>query len=890
MLTIPEQPTNSGKIIITPNFEVLRAVLGERAKLRAFLLWKLVPRPGTPKFDKQPINPESGEPERPNSAEARAVLTLDEAEAAIRKLAKRGMERGLGCLPKRLGLAGLDFDDVVLTTGKLMGWALPATQCSYAEMSPSGQGYRVLIENPPACFEEISNGLERGSFGVYGTKAKKFLTLTGAGAVRPIGEIPLEVAEALRERWRVAGVRQWTPGERGDGYPRGAEGLEVALEDVVSGAALHPAIMAAAVRAARLMPLDEARQLVQGAFDQSRARIEEPERWTARATSVERAFAWVVERGGYRAESISDEKRAQVKAVVISFKAAREKLEQQARDTVIEAEDFDPEDIGVGPWTLPGTIFADPVEMTEHEAREIQIMLGCRWQYMGKDGRLMLEVMREDAGAQAARDERFPSDPVDLWGNFEPPELPRGLLPQVIEDYARAQGEMKGVEAGAFAMAALAASAAAIPDSVCVKVKRHDNWTESARIWVLLVGPPSARKSPVINTVIRPLVSLNENAIRHNNAEWRAWDALDKEDKARTPEPRKTRLILNDATVEATHEIFAGSPNGVILIQHEMTKFLGDMDRYRGGKGGDRGYWLQTYDGGSYAVERIKRGSVHISNLSASMLGAVQPEPIRKLTAESVDDGLIQRMLPVLMAPAGDDQDIPAGTESEAYHEAVACLFHIEMPEDVEALRFDDRAQAIRHAVAKEHAEFQALEQISPKLASHIGKYDGLFARLCVIWHCAEYIQNKRRPVNLPTTITGRTAERVADFMRQFILPQALAFYGGTLDLSGNSDLMEAVAAHILTKRLERVTMRGLSTSIRALRKVDSKTAEAVMDNLARFGWIAKSEAVRSDSVAWDVNPTVHDLFAERALIEAARLEAAQKAMSRAFTQRRKAK
>ena len=30
------------------------------------------------------------------------------------------------------------------------------------------------------------------------------------------------------------------------------------------------------------------------------------------------------------------------------------------------------------------------------------------------------------------------------------------------------------------------------------------------------------------------------------------------------------------------------------------------------------------------------------------------------------------------------------------------------------------------------------IERINKKLASHIGKYDGLFARLCVLWHCID--------------------------------------------------------------------------------------------------------------------------------------------------------
>src|SRR5215208_747935 len=46
--------------------------------------------------------------------------------------------------------------------------------------------------------------------------------------------------------------------------------------------------------------------------------------------------------------------------------------------------------------------------------------------------------------------------PVDLWGHFEPPSLPHGLLPEVIEEFACIQGTLMGSDPGGLAAAALA--------------------------------------------------------------------------------------------------------------------------------------------------------------------------------------------------------------------------------------------------------------------------------------------------------------------------------------------------------------------------------------------------------------------------------------------------
>ena len=69
--------------------------------------------------------------------------------------------------------------------------------------------------------------------------------------------------------------------------------------------------------------------------------------------------------------------------------------------------------------------------------------------------------------------------PVDLWAKFDPPPLPIGLLPKVIEDFALEQSELIGADPSGLAMAALAVSAAALPDYVKLQPKKHDpNWVE----------------------------------------------------------------------------------------------------------------------------------------------------------------------------------------------------------------------------------------------------------------------------------------------------------------------------------------------------------------------------------------------------------------------------
>ena len=275
----------------------------------------------------------------------------------------------------------------------------------------------------------------------------------------------------------------------------------------------------------------------------------------------------------------------------------------------------------------------------------------CKGEFGDRDLDLLIDGARtkwrkpdEEPAAQSAG----PVEPVDLWGNFEPPTLPRGLLPELIEKYAVEQAATMGADPGGIAMAALATCAAAIPDKVELMMKPHSrSWTESARLWVGLVGLPSTKKTPIIRAAVQSLAKLDAVLVRKFLAEMLIYNQLDREERKTEPKPVQKRLRLEDTTIEAAQEALAGSPNGVLMVQDELSGFFGAMDKYGGHHGAakDRSFWLQSYNGGEYALNRINRGVGLIPNLSVSLLGGIQPDVIRRLSSESYDDGLLQRML-----------------------------------------------------------------------------------------------------------------------------------------------------------------------------------------------------------------------------------------------------
>jgi hypothetical protein len=459
-------------------------------------------------------------------------------------------------------------------------------------------------------------------------------------------------------------------------------------------------------------------------------------------------------------------------------------------------------------------------------------------------------------------------DPVDLWGSFDPPELPQGLLPPIIEDFARANGAQMGADPAGLAMAALATCAAAIPDAVQIKVKRHDDWTESARLWVALMGPPSAKKSPIISAATGPLCRLDVEMMRAWQQRAAEYDALSAEEKKGQHRPKQTRLRIEDATVEAAQQVLEGSPWGVLLLQDELSGFFGAMDKYNGGKGAqaDRAFWLRSFNGGQFALNRVGRGAAIIDNLSVSMLGGIQPEPLRKIAGDSVDDGLLQRLFPITLRTATMGRDEPMPPVNAAYRTLIEDLRNLTPPGFMGqgVLQFDNGAQAVRYDLEARHLDLQSLETINRKLASHIGKYDGLFARLCVVWHCIEHAGQ-----DLPVAVSEATAQRVADFLHRFLLAHAIAFYSGVLGLSDDHDRLTAIAGYILAHKLERMTNRDVQRGDRTMRGLKDQEIRPLLEQLAALGWLDRIDPPRPSSPPhWQVNPAVHGKFRDRAARE----------------------
>ncbi|MGO8645149.1 DUF3987 domain-containing protein [Rhizobium ruizarguesonis] len=537
-----------------------------------------------------------------------------------------------------------------------------------------------------------------------------------------------------------------------------------------------------------------------------------------------------------------------------------------------------------GPWLKGATIKGqltdlyatggDPqsivVGKTEGEYTTKELSL-----YIAIDVGLPLLTFAKRAADPHANDNR--PAPIDLWERAHCPPLPSGLLPDAISDFATIQADLMGADPAGLAMAALAACAAAIPDSIEIRPKEHDpSWLESARIWVALVGLPSTMKSPMIAAATRPLKAIDARLYGSFAEAKAAYDELSKDEKKGVSAPRHTRLRLEDTTIEAAQEVLKDSPDGVLLLQDELSGWFGSMEKYSGGGRGsakDRAFWLQAFNGGSYTVNRVGRGSSVISNLSVSLLGGIQPEPIRAIAKDMHDDGLLQRLFPIVLRSGTLGKDEPMPDVVGAYAALVERLTQLRTPlrggmQEV-PVRFSQAAQRVwQEVTARNHDLATGWEGVNLKLAAHCGKFNGLFARLCLLWHCIE--SKSGRPAS---TINEDVAVRVRDFLYKFLYPHSISFYTDIVGLTDRQDAVLATAGYILSKGLHKITLRDLKRGDTIMRALDPFQADGVMQQLDALGWISPVPSVRKDSREWAVDTRVFEIYAERAEAEKERRE-----------------
>jgi hypothetical protein len=412
-------------------------------------------------------------------------------------------------------------------------------------------------------------------------------------------------------------------------------------------------------------------------------------------------------------------------------------------------------------------------------------------------------------------------------------------------------------------------------------------------VWIVLIGAPSTGKTPAQ----RPIIETCRVVERDAEPEWQAaiaeharlaeaasaqveqWcadvraatktgqPAPDRPTGADAPEePPRPRLVAMDATTEELQHLLSEQPRGLLYVRDELSGWFGNHDRY-GGNGGDRAFFLEAWDGGSYIVDRVKHRSkpLRISRAALGILGGMQPDRLREALA-GADDGLAARFAyiwpePPPISKLANEPDETMRDRRWRLVEAARRLYGLKMSVDAAGapapglLRLDRNARALFDELRQE--AMQRARSSRGLAGGWHGKTPGRALRLALVF---ELLMWSASDGSEPLVIGGGAMARVGCYL-DYLAGMFDRVTAG-LAISREEADAEAIARHIISTRPTALNERELYQLPGWAWLRDNERRSHALRLLADAGWIRRPGTAgrgrpRGD---WQISPRLWEI------------------------------
>lgn len=483
------------------------------------------------------------------------------------------------------------------------------------------------------------------------------------------------------------------------------------------------------------------------------------------------------------------------------------------------------------------------------------------------------------------------STPKDLpQTDAQAPSLERDQVPPGIRDWIEDIAERIQVPLEFVCVPALVMFSAAIGRSVVIHPKKEDKWTVIPNLWGGLIARPGFFKSPCIAEALSPLHAIADEAWQEYEGAYTSAKArvdvlkaqinglaekiqqkakkgqiddvdeigkqiVELRNKIKAETPTANRFITNDTTIEKLAMIFNENPRGILLMRDELSGWLASLDKY--GREGDREFYLESWNGfGSFTIDRVGRGTVHVEALCLSILGGLQPGKlntyITKMIEGKGDDGLLQRFQ-LLVYPEVSTEwvNIDRPPNNVARENIDQILQKIAMMRKNPAidLRFNDEAQKIfDHWRTRLEKRLRSDQNISPFLESHLSKYRSLIPSLSAIFHI----------------VSGNDSPNIGEKSIELAINWGIFLEGHAKKIYQETSNSEATGANLLREKiLSKELVDGMKTrEIQRKRWPHLCTAEQIKqaaEILEDHHWlrIVRTKTAGRASESIEINPQV---------------------------------
>jgi hypothetical protein len=543
----------------------------------------------------------------------------------------------------------------------------------------------------------------------------------------------------------------------------------------------------------------------------------------------------------------------------------------------------------------------------------------------GAEGFEVVPIAPERSGKRNAEPDRAQDvaamewgEPADVWmDETNPPDLPQGVVPAIVEAAARDDARRLGIEPGASAAARIVALGSLVPAGNQMQMRQRDTgWTVRPVLWMGLFGPPGSNKSATLKYAMTPVTEIQNEWAKRYAQEKRAFDAKHPPEKAKKakktrdsepdlahdgpaetiksefddPEPNFRRKLVEDATTEKLADLLKKNPDGLLYFGDELAGLFAGMDAYRAKAGKDRPIWLKFKDGAAVIVDRIGRDSIHVPVGAVSVLGGMQPEKVQALSAGLSDDGMLQRFLPMILKRTGCGEDMAPDQEIADTVRRIARSLVDSGPG--KRFRFTIEGDLEWHQLESFVSSEMAMPKASTSFTQWLEKLPNEFGRIALVFHFIEWYARSAAssPANAgpPELVSGETARRARRFLEDFAYPHAAVFYNLILGASQIEEHARWVAGFILARGRTLIEERDVYKNYSAFKGKDTRgDLTNTMRDLELNDWLRPTKFSSGRPTHWAINPAVHDVFAEQARSERERRTRAMDAIARAASVRR---
>lgn len=271
--------------------------------------------------------------------------------------------------------------------------------------------------------------------------------------------------------------------------------------------------------------------------------------------------------------------------------------------------------------------------------------------------------------------------PANVTANMRipPPAMDMNLWPEILRTRAMEVSESVGCDPLVPLFAGLATVCAAVDSRT--RLELMPGYEVPPVLWLMTIGDPADKKTPGARPMMGVLQQLEkEDRQRYNRAllEWEALDNIYQQSRKSymtaaqqntetimtgkldhetlppvahepPPKPIEVKLVVNDITSQKLVRIVADRPQGVMCHLDEMASWVAKLTDPRSGE--DRSCWTKSYEGDSYAMDRVGvENTIYAQNMAVSIYGNIQPAVYRAKLRQMSDDGLLQRFIPAVLS------------------------------------------------------------------------------------------------------------------------------------------------------------------------------------------------------------------------------------------------